>query len=318
MLVDLVAEHPHYYDHLLPIWNALPPDIKGINHGITGNNTTVNIVGDARVLVAGYSDVIRYASSPVIYVEHGAGQSYINLPAAVAPFYSPLAITKQHRNVIAFICPNVEVARRWSEFYDRPTFVVGCPKLDPWHSGLRGESEPRTVAITFHWNPPASVWTHVPELLSAFDHYWPVLVQTVKNFKRAGWHVIGHAHPRANSVTEFWRTECSQSVEFVHDSADVLSRAAILIADNTSLSAETMSLGRGVVFLNHPAYRKDVEHGGRFWQWSERTGVSIDTPQDLADLDLDSVPASTFHPYAFADGLAAERAASAVVSLLQA
>lgn len=314
MQVDLVAEHQHYHDHLLPIWEALPAETRG----------TVHVVGElARplpvprlLLVGGYSDVIRYPGSPVVYVEHGSGQSYHDLPLSVAPFYSPIKPTKQHRNVVGFVCPNDEVAARWSGSYDRPTFVVGCPKLDPWHSGLRGEHEPRTVAVTFHWEPPASVWTQVPELLSGFNTYWPVLQDTISRWVREGWHVIATAHPKAVGVAEFFRSECPKTVEFVTDSADVLSRAAILIADNTSLSAEMMSLGRGVVWLNHPAYRRDVEHGGRFWQWPERSGIQVDTASSLARLDLESVPPSTWHPYAFVDGHAAERAAAAVVSLL--
>lgn len=310
MQVDLVAEHQHYYDHLLPIWYALPESVRGINWG-AGKVARPGL--DRTLLVAGYSDVVRYANSPVIYVEHGSGQSYHDLPLSVAPFYSPLQPTKQHRNVVAFICPNEEVAARWSRSYDRPTFVVGCPKLDPWHSGLRGEHEPRTVAFTFHWDPPASVWTQVPELLSGFEHYWPVIEQTIKRFREDGYVVLCHAHPRANAVKNFFH---SLDVEFVELSSEILDRAEILVADNTSLSAEMMSLGRGVVFLNRPEYRRAVQHGGRFWQWPERTGVSIDTPKDLADLDLDSVPASSWHPYAFADGLAAQRAADAIVSLL--
>lgn len=311
MQVDLVAEHQHYYDHLLQIWEALPPNIKGINHGVTGNRT-VNIVGDTRVLVAGYSDVIRYPTRPVIYVEHGAGQSYLGLPTSVAPHYSPLTRTKQHRNVVAFICPNDEVANRWTGNYDRPAFAVGCPKLDPWHAKLRGEPEPRTVAITFHWNPPASVWTVVPELQSGFAFYWPALRDATARWRADGWTVLGHAHPRAPEVTDFWRSE---GVEFINESAQLLDRATVLIADNTSVQAECMSLGRGVVWLNHPAYRREVEHCGRFWNWPKNSGLEINSTQDLVALDLDSVPASTWHPYAYADGHAAERAAAAILSL---
>lgn len=310
MLVDLVAEHQHYLDHLLPIWNALPAETRGTVYKVG----EVAREGFGRLLmVGGYSDVIRYAHRPVIYVEHGAGQSYHDLPLSVAPFYSPLQPSKQHRNVIGFICPNDEVAARWSGSYDRPTFVVGCPKLDPWHSSLRSEHDPRTMAITFHWEPPASVWTQVPELLSAFDLYWPVIAESIARWREQGWRVISTSHPRAEPVKQFF---LGLGVEFTDLSSDILDRAEILVADNTSLSAEMMSLGRGVVFLNRPEYRREVQHGGRFWQWPERTGVSIDSPASLVNLDLDSVPASSWHPYAFADGLAAERAAAAVVSLL--
>lgn len=312
MQVDLVAERPHYRDHILPIWNALPAEVRGTDFGdsIHPGRATGELL-----LVGGYSDVVRHPHRSVVYVEHGAGQSYVGLPLAAVPYYSPLTVTKQHRNVVAFICPNDEVASRWSRSYDVPTFVVGCPKLDPWHAGLRDQHDPLTVAVTFHWEPTASVWTAVPELQSAFGHYFSRLAEAATRWTRAGWHVIGHAHPRALNVIDFWRSECRDTVEFVHESSEILDRASVLVADNTSVQAEFMSLGRGVVFLNHPAYRRDVEHGGRFWQWPMRTGLQIDTPRDLVGLQLDSVPASTWHPYAYADGHATERAVKAILSL---
>lgn len=310
MQIDLVAERKHYRDHLLPIWNALPSEAKGTDWGV-GPSRGSNVL-----LVAGYSDVKRHPHHQCVYVEHGAGQSYVGLPAEVAPFYSPLVRTKQHRNVIAFICPNDEVASRWARSYDRPTFVVGCPKLDPWHAGLRGKPEPRTVAITFHWEPPASVWTHVPELRSCFDIYWRVISESIANWRNQGWQVLAHAHPRAHNVIQFWQREMTQQCEFVHESADILDRASILIADNTSLSAEFMSLGRGVVWLNHLAYRRDVDHGGRFWKWPSEAGTTINAPTELPQLCLDGVPPSLWHPYAHVDGHTAERAAQAILSLL--
>lgn len=312
MQVDLFASLAHYREHLLPVWQALPESVRGVDHGsqLPGRSHKL-------LLVASYVDLKTAHHRQCVYVEHGAGQSYVGLPASVAPYYSPIEITKQHRNVVLFLCPNDEVAARWSRSYDRPAVVVGCPKLDPWHTGLKGEHEPRTVAITFHWEPPASVWVKVPEMQSAFGCYSGILQRACERFIEDGWKVLGHAHPKALALQDFWRKakiECP-AIEIAESSEVVTDRAELIIADNTSMQAEFMSLGRGVVFLNHPAYRKDVEHGGRFWQWPEKSGVQIDTPRNLVALDLDSVPASTWHPYAYDDGRAAERAVAAILSL---
>lgn len=309
MQFDLVAEHPHYRDHLISIWNALPDQARGVDYGIGPAPERGNVL-----LVAGYSDVKRHPHRSCVYVEHGAGQSYLGLPLSVQPYYSG---GPQHRNVLAYLCPNDEVAARWTRRYDRPAFVVGCPKLDPWHIGDRGKPEPRTVAFTFHWEPPASVWTDVPELRSAFGFYSSVIHETIIRLKNDGWHVIGHAHPRQPSLFNFWRESKIESaaVEIVESSEEVLSRANVLIADNTSLQAEFLSLGRRVVWLNHPEYRTNVEHGGRFWNWPNQTGTSVFGISDLRNLDLDYVPISTWHPYAYADGRATERAVEALLSL---
>lgn len=71
-----------------------------------------------------------------------------------------------------------------------------------------------------------------------------------------------------------------------------------------------------VVWLNSPAYRKEVWHGGRFWKWPQYGGPTIDNPASLAELDLDGLQVPTGHPYAYADGLASQRAADFIVTLL--
>lgn len=306
---DLVAEHPHYRDHLLPIWKALPDEIRGHDWG---DGTRQPIPQDRTLLVAGYSEINRFPRNPVVYVEHGAGQSYVGLNPAVEPYYSG---GPQHRNTICFVCPNFEVAERWNARYsDRTILVVGSPRLDAWHAGLRGQVEERTVAITFHWD---AQFTGVPETASAFGHYREDVIRSVIKWRKEGWHVIGHSHPRYPALQQFWQTpEIREAgVEYVHESSEVLDRAAVLVADNTSMQAEFMSLGRGVVFLNHPNYRKDVAHGGRFWIWPNRSGCQIDTGTALQSLDLDTVPKSTWHPYAFADGRASQRVSSWLLSI---
>lgn len=303
-LIGLVASETHYLDHLQPIWDLLPDSVKG----------------DRRkdvILVGGYADVKDNPLKPYVYVEHGAGQSYVEPTdphtfRSTAPYYSG---GRAHQHAALFICPNDEVAARWHERYpDKPTAVVGCPKLDPWHSGARGAVEDRTVAITFHWD---ALFTGVPETVSAFGQYYQATIEAATKWRNEGWTVLGHNHPRYPAVREFWVSPVSKAAGIEYVSADeVLDRASVLVADNTSMQAEFLSLGRRVVWLNEERYRRDVNHGGRFWDWPQMGGLQIDSAEDLAALNLDDVPSTTGHPYAFADGLAASRAAQSIESLL--
>ncbi len=309
-MIHLVASQPHYYDHLVNIWSKVPEFAKGTE--FLKEDLEVIPVED-HILVAGYSEIKRFPRNRVIYVEHGAGQSYVGLTAAVKPYYSG---GPQHRNTLGFICPNEEVEARWRTAYpSKPSAVVGCPRLDPWHRGDRGHCEPRTVAITFHWD---AQFTGVPETASAFPHYLPYLREAIVAWNQKGWHVIGHAHPRYPALAAFWKLPEIRDlgVEFVESSDGVLDRATVLVADNTSLQAEFLSLGRPVVWLNSPAYRKEVSHGGRFWKWPQYGGQTIDNPASLAELDLDGLQVPTGHPYAYADGLASQRAADFIVELV--
>jgi hypothetical protein len=282
--VRLFARKPHYRDHLRPIWDLLPDEYK-----LTGEWGRFDWL-----LIAGGPD-IRHGH-PYVYVEHGAGQSYRGY---TGPGYSG---GSGHDECKLFVCPNDEVAGRWQVRYpDIPAVVVGCPRLDRYHTGY--EPPERTVAITFHFDLRI-----VPETRSAFPHYRDGLANMIESYREQGWTVLGHAHPRYRRVLgPVWR---SLNVEWTdHPLRDV----AVLIADNTSLQAEFLSCGRPVVALNAPWYRRDVWHGGRFWDWSVQ---HVESSQEAANLRLGELKRPTSHPYAFADGKAAERAATAIQHVL--
>ena len=304
--ISLVASEPHYRHHIQPIWDLIPEQYQH-TRGIPDY-----------MIVGGYADVKAFPTRRYVYVEHGAGQSYTN-PTDVHTFRSVRSYYSGgngHQMCDLFLCPSQEVADRWLERYpNKAAVVVGSPRLDPWHAGLRGAPEARTLAITFHWD---ALHTGIPETASAFAEYLPVLTEAIRNFRSQGWQILGHSHPRYPAVRKFWESpEIAQlGVEYA-SAEDVLDRASVLIADNTSMQAEFLSLGRRVVWLNHSGYRRDVSHGGRFWTWPDTMGGSqIDSPSQLVRLDIDTVPETTGHPYAFADGQASARAADAVVSLL--
>ncbi len=315
--IALVASEPHYEHHLRPIWDLIPDKYKaGEVLGLDGRLRTQR-PADV-LLVAGYADVKRFPRSHYVYVEHGAGQSYVDptdvhLFRAVRPYYSG---GNAHQQCLMFLCPNEEVVSRWLARYpDKPAVAVGSPRLDAWHNGSRGTHEPRTVAVTFHWD---AQFTGVPETKSAFHEYQDGLSRILSRWVSEGWSVLGHHHPRYPAVGQFWRSSDIQSigVEYVSSADEVLDRAGILVADNTSMQAEFLSLGRGVVWLNHSDYRTNVEHGGRFWTWPTLGGGPSCTAETLARLDLDDVEMTGWQPYFANDGLASQRAAEAVCRLL--
>ena len=69
-------------------------------------------------------------------------------------------------------------------------------------------------------------------------------------------------------------------IPFVADFRDVLRRADLYACDNSSTLFEFASTGRPVVVLNTPAYRRNIHHGGRFWDWAT-VGLQVDHPRDL-------------------------------------
>lgn len=332
--VHLYASRQHYHDHGRPIYDALPSDVRG---GVLSARTSDpwragrtlplrDVPADDWVMVAAHVDAKRFPRNPVIYVEHGAGQTYGGDPAGVAnPSYSG---GESNGNVRLFVCPSTTVAGRWRAAYpNTPVAVVGCPKLDDWHrwGGRRSLSDPMmelhrpdqggTVAFTFHWEN-----TLVPESRSALPHYQRHMAAVVDELRSVGWRVLGHGHPRAHrSIQQMWR---QLSVPFVPDLAYVLDHAHVLVADNTSAMYEAAACGLGVVALNAPWYRRDVEHGLRFWSH---------VPGRMADDAIEVVPLvnatndaidrqlradATAHAYAYLDGRASERAATAIMEAI--
>lgn len=323
MRLHAYASLPHYAEHIDAVWRHLPPATRGTRFSPVGREWPGWVpAGRGRpplaepVLVAGFADSLVMKPRRVVLLEHGAGQSYVGTDSG------SYAGGDGHEHAILFLCPSETVAARWAARYpETRTAVVGCPKLDPWHARLRPRTPSRfpSVAVTFHWDCPI-----VPETRSAWHHYADALPKLHTALAVAGGELLGHAHPRLWGAVE--RVYRRENIERVRSFADVLDRADLLIADNTSALYEFASTGRPVLVLDAPWYRRDVEHGLRFW--SHVPGHSIGRPDDLlagVRDALDDRPGeralrerAVAHVYAATDGRAGQRAATAIEEALHA
>lgn len=300
MNLDALASEPHYLDHIRPVWEAL--DGPGTLHS-TGRTIAW---GDTPVLVSGWKDA-RSATRkghPVILMEHGADQSYIGVDNG-----SYIGASDRF-GVILYLAPNEgAAAKHLAAHPDIPVRVVGCPKLD----GLLAVDRPTdpVVAITHHWNTGI-----VPETVPAFPHFCSAYPALAERF-----HVIGHGHPRSAARMSLWFKR--HGIEWVPRFEDVVARAMVLVVDNSSAGVEWMALDRPVVWLNAPWYRRDVHHGGRFWERAAG-GVQVDHPDDLAAAVAASITTDPLAherrkliPELYANpGTAAQAAADAIRSFL--
>lgn len=308
---------------MLPIWEQLPAEIRGtfyttqpIPRRIPGmlllTDTASRFSPKGQfVMVAGYNDLRRIRRSKAILVAHGAGQSY---HGDRGPGYEPhpsYAGGRRHDNVTLFICPSATVAMQWQDAYpESDAVIVGCPKMDVFH---RMSYLPTgKIAITFNWGSEVC-----PETASAFDFYRDSLPRLAKAYK-----VLGTAHPRIirHLSTPYWK----MGITVVPESEAVFTQADLLIADNSSLAWEFMSLDKPVIWLNIPSYRRDVEHGMRFWELA-KSGINVERPEDLVTcvkLALQDKPelqnrrrSAISKVYAYMDGKASKRAAEAIMDL---
>lgn len=333
-MLDVYASFPHYADHLLPIWRVLdarhwpisgPYTLRGDqNWGTPRPDPRIATTAPVASLVAGWVDALIYAPEgrPLVYLEHGAGQTYAGHPEAAC--HDSYSGGSGLQNVRLFLVPNETVAARRRELYPGTAIaVVGCPKLDRWHvPDMRIERArldlPPAVAFTWHFD----AGDVAPEATWAWPHYRIELGHVVHELQRQGLRVIGHAHPRAQ---RFVRELCiAVGLEWCDHLDDVFAEASVLVGDNTSALYEFASLGRPVVCMNAPWYRRDVEHGLRFW--SHVPGLQVDGPGELVDVVLEALAdpahavemrrAAVAEVYAFTDGRCAERAADAIEEAL--
>jgi hypothetical protein len=321
MLVDTLSSAPHYRSHSIPLWDALQVDMRGDRFDLDTSGRSKRTDGSRAVLVASARDMGHAwmrGYRRIALMEHGAGQSYTGFDNSGYPG-SP------GRDFIGlFLSPNEGAAAKDRAAYPRARVeVIGDPVLDTLPRGLvdlwtgsaadvsdalerdlYGTDDDPVVAISFHWN-----WTRLPELTSAAPHFLSALPELARR-----WKVIGHAHPRMIDQLEPIYERCG--IEVVRSFEEVCRRASVYACDNSSSIFEFASTGRPVVLLNAPWFRRDVEHGLRFWA-AAGVGRQVDRPEELAEViecSLSEPPLSTVGPalrlaYSFSTG-AAQRGAT--------
>lgn len=268
---------PHYVDHLAPIWKALDVEAEWWTRsrpiaaycearGIPaqfGNTPRAERIW----VVASHVD-LRMRRPPVVFVEHGAGQTYVDGGAAGNGGWAG-GIGRD--NVALFLCPSEKTAALNSGAYPNARSVcVGSPRLDELCS-LERQRGPTTVAFSFHYDCKLT-----DETRWAFPHFHEIIANLARRSR--SFEILGHAHPRsAHTLGNWWR---GIGVEFTDDFAEVCRRADLYVCDNSSTIFEFAALGRPVVLLNAPGYRRDVEHGLRFWSESD-VGINVDDPNEL-------------------------------------
>jgi hypothetical protein len=306
-MIDLFASEPHFLRHLAPTWEALPEGMRGrVYDPSTLPPWSLEAQG-RRVLVASMGDLAAVYPRRVILSEHGAGQSYAGDQLNAVTTHRSYAGGDGRETVDLFLVPGPHpAARNRARWPGTPVAEVGCPALD----GLVGLARPpgRTVVVSTHWDDQTC-----PESASALGYFMPGIIAACRSYQ-----VIGHAHPRARHEARalFW----AAGIPFFDTAEEVLGLASAIVVDNSSMGFEFAALGRAVVWLNAPSYRRFVNHGLRFWDAVD-TGVQCDRPQDLPERleeALSRPPASEdliHRVYTYTDGLSAQRAADAILEL---
>lgn len=338
--VNLFCSKPHYLDHLAPIWLALDPCERG--RLIAGSAQTwcyANELGlpdlavttsrlyphgratavaghQPHVLVASITDYRASGKARCVWVEHGAGQYYIDDPVDGARPPTKAA----RRRVDLILAPGPDATDLFAEHCAGiPVVPVGCPKLDDIRRENIHAYVTPTVAVTFHWDPHKCA----PERRSAYPHWAAAIHELPDVAAHWGWRLLATCHPKAAGHLLPVLEQAGYQLAGLDT---ILATADVLVADNTSAIFEATAVGARPVLLDAPWYRRDVEHGLRFWAHADvgprigsGSGAELAEAIGVALADHDSATRTRVRDMVYGgpvDGLAAERAVTAMRSHL--
>jgi hypothetical protein len=301
--IDFFASMIHFFDHLAPIWLHIPEDRRGnfyvpenlVDYALiagieaTGikprgkDPSTISPLGKGSIVTCSYRDLREAIRSnqhrPQIFMEHGVGISF----PEHAPGYAGGVGYRKY--ISLFLAPNKYVAAKTEKtFPGVRQAIVGTPKMDKYaHLQPRISIGPPTICVSFHWDGSKVC----PEAGNAWNFYKHVLPELTKHYK-----VLGHAHPRIFSKLE--KEYSRMDIEPVATFDEVVRRTDIYINDSSSTLFEFAALLRPVVILNAPWFRKSVNYGIRWWDFTD-IGPQCETPGNLLSCISIALRASFVH-----------------------
>ncbi len=297
--VDFFGSQVQFIDHLRPIWDALPEQYRGkfhtaippyrqvYNRGRASRSTLpdlvcVSAIGDLKKVSVRRNPVriegslVRYQPlAPTVLFEHGAGFSFHGSGHNNGSY----AGGSERNSALCLPATNSYVQSANQKAYPHiPSPIVGCPKLDRLVKIPHPKNDRPVVCVSFHWDCKVC-----PETRWAFSWYGSALRQLSQHPQ---FELVAHGHPRMRGFWEAWYR--AQSIEFIPEFEDVVRRADIYVNDSSSTLYEFAATGRPVVTLNAPWYRRDVNHGLRFWEHAD-VGIQVDHPDDLETAILKTI-----------------------------
>ena len=268
---------PHHADHLLPVWDALAPAYRGTLY--TGFDTATrdycaslgfeSHVGmpppsDVPVIVASGNELP--AVQHAILLSHGIDQTYEGVE------HICWAGGPGRQNVVLFVCPDEASAKaNWARYPETPCAIVGSPHVEVLRQLPPYPLPEQRIAITGHWEANSLA----PELRGGFAWFEKEYERLCRARPEA---FVLHGHPRMHDFMA-WKAK-EWGVEFEPSFERLTQRAWCLIADNTSALYEWAALGRPVVVVSPIWYRREIEHGKRFWEFAD-IGPHVSDPAVL-------------------------------------
>ncbi len=293
MKISFLASQPHYLDHIAPVWRTLPKTNRGTlyipedmtlhanklsvrdGHLLVYSRQNTILPGEEPVLVASYGDLLMAKKMnlqrKVLYMEHGTGHTFHSSAYPDGPGKRDWADL--------FLAPNEYTKKKIKVARSTRCEVIGTPKTDWIIEAINPRKElkksfdiPATVAIGFHWGSRSN---NPPESGSAFDHYKNIIPDLKREFN-----LLGYGHPLASKVYKpFFE---SLGIPYEENLMRVFVKADILINDLSSAMYEFLVTGKPVVVLNAPWFRREIEHGIRFWDYSD-IGANVWEPRELSE-----------------------------------
>lgn len=277
MSVTFYASERHYADHLWPVFTRWTDTARHADWYYDGDPQLLpECLGGNTVVVSATIDMrtaFRAKASRIVLMQHGAGQSYSNR-------HSSYPGGSGHTRAALALMPNEQAAERHRKYHPRvPAEVIGCPKLDEWVTQppkRRPDLLPPGVVISFHWDCKVA-----REAGTVWGDYGPEAIEALWEMDQRGEIALRvHAHPKiADEVRESLYGKIPVG-RFTSSFIDVMRWADLYICDNSSSMFEFAALDRPVVVMNSPRWRRNVHHGGRFWDWAG-VGIQVDRAEDL-------------------------------------